>query len=293
MFHVKHSLTGRRRLDKRPPEQISAAQGERRKTHSRSRDPPCVSCETSEWGMRPHPPPPASVRNPHAPAPARRTQPGLPRQHVAARRPDAHPRLPASQSPLRTTCLPAPASARDPTGSRAAVCCPHAPPERRWAVREIARACPQSRREPARPAQGAARRLAPCGSSSPIRARLPRLGKGQRLAHPVRRPHAHAQTKASRPQPHTRLPTAPPGAARPACCPHLRARGCASCFRARLRYSLMAFSLSRARAYTFRAVFRSSSLMPSSGPCMPPTQSGCFCQVRSGPKLAPLVNSRA
>lgn len=233
----------------------------------------------------------------HAPASAPPARPSatrtLQRQHVAARRPDAHPRLPASQSPLRTTCLPAPASARDPTGSRAAVCCPHALPERRWAVREIARACPQSRREPARPAQGAARRLAPCGSSSPIRARLPHLGKGQWLARPARRPHARAQVKASRPQPHTRLPTAPPGAARPVCCPHLRARGCASCFRARLCYSLMAFSLSRARAYTFRAVFRSSSLMPSSGPCMPPTQSGCFCQVRSGPKLAPLVNSRA
>lgn len=155
------------------------------------------------------------------------------------------------------------------------------------------RACPQSRREPARPAQGSRAPASAVRSGSPIRARLPRLGEGQRLARPARRPHARAQVKASRPQPHTRLPTAPPGAARPVRCPHLRARGCASCFRARLCYSLMAFSLSRARAYTFRAVFRSSSLMPSSGPCMPPTQSGCFCQVRSGPKLAPLVNSRA
>ena len=233
--------------------------------------------------MRPHPPPPR-VR----PQPARssastsqRADRTLIRVCLRARAPCGrlacpHPHLPA----ILPGAAP-PSAVRTP------------PPERRWAVREIARACPQSRREPARPAQGAARRLAPCGSSSPIRARLPHLGKGQWLARPARRPHARAQVKASRPQPHTRLPTAPPGAARPACCPHLRARGCASCFRARLRYSLMAFSLSRARAYTFRAVFRSSSLMPSSGPCMPPTQSGCFCQVRSGPKLAPLVNSRA
>jgi len=110
--------------------------------------------------MRPHPPPPArpsatrTLQRQHA---ARNLR--LPRQHVAARSPDAHPRLPASQSPLRTTCLPAPASARDPTGSRAAVRCPHAPA---WAKvgrprdRTPARSLAGSLRGPPR---GAARRL--------------------------------------------------------------------------------------------------------------------------------------
>lgn len=227
-------------------------------------------------------PPRASVRNPHAPAPARRTQPEATapaRRSTQSGRSSASAREPeplADDLPARTRICPR--SYREPRRRPLSA----RPRLSEGGPSTRSHACPQSRREPARPAQG---------SRAPASAVRKRLTHPRTPPSPGQRPTARTPRPPSAashvyPQPH-REPHAT------VCCPHLRARGCASCFRARLCYSLMAFSLSRARAYTFRAVFRSSSLMPSSGPCMPPTQSGCFCQVRSGPKLAPLVNSRA
>lgn len=176
MFHVKHSPTGRGRLGKRPPEQTSAAQGERRKTHSRSRDPPCVSCETSEWGMRPHPPPPrASVRNPHAPAPARRsTQSG--RSSASACEPEPL----ADDLPARTRICPR--SYREPRRRPLSA----RPRLSEGGPSTRSHACPQSRREPARPAQGS---------------RAPASAVRKRLTHPRTPPSPGRRPTARTPRP--------------------------------------------------------------------------------------------